>query len=67
MTAPNAEYGGGGAYPRTCIKCGRKGTRGFTSAGKPFTLRGRTRTAQRINMRSGPNDWQCAPGNGCAR
>lgn len=54
-----------GAHERTCVDCGRTGTRGFTSLGHGFTLRGRTRTAQRLNMRSGPCTWRCATGHGC--
>lgn len=54
-----------GAHTKACDKCGREDTRGFTKVGNRFTLRGRTRTAQRINMRSGPAIWECARGYGC--
>lgn len=65
LPARDATLGGGGAYTRTCTQCGRTGTRGFTSRGHTFALRGRTRTAQRLNMNSGPCTWECAPGHGC--
>lgn len=52
-------------HAKRCGTCGREDTRGFTKLGNSFALRGKTRTAQRLNMRSGPAIWECAPGNGC--
>jgi len=54
-----------GAHVKTCDRCGREDTRGFTKIGNSFILRGRTRLAQRLNMNSGPAIWECAPGHGC--
>jgi hypothetical protein len=50
---------------KRCQNCGREGRRGFTKVGRGFALRGRTRTAQRLNMQSGPVIWECAKGQGC--
>jgi hypothetical protein len=52
-------------HTRECQNCHREDTRGFTKIGNEFSLRGRTRLAQRLNMRSGPAIWECAPGFGC--
>lgn len=52
---------------KRCTECGREDTRGFTKVGNMFFLRGRTRVAQRLNMRSGPAIWECARGFGCAK
>lgn len=52
-------------HVKRCDNCGREDTSGFTKIGHGFVLRGRTRLAQRINMRSGPAIWKCAPGKGC--
>jgi len=52
-------------YTKTCHLCGREATSGFTKYGNAFSLRGRTRLAQRLNMNSGPAIWECAPGHGC--
>ncbi len=55
------------AHVKRCRECGREDTRGFTKVGHSFILRGRTRTAQRLNMGSGPAIWECATGFGCAK
>ncbi len=55
------------AHIKRCSECGREDTRGFTKTGHGFALRGRTRTAQRLNMQSGAAIWECAPGFGCAK
>lgn len=46
-------------HTRRCEVCGYEGTRGFTKVGHAFSLRGRTRTAQRLNMGSGRALWEC--------
>lgn len=53
------------AHLRRCDACGREDTRGFQKVGHQFSLRGRTRLAQRLNMRSGPAIWECTAGFGC--